>query len=108
MTKHRRDAGAPRDVVALKDLAPQRDVKGGTGRYVFGGEPWADRPTFDAWSTEMSNFKIGDLQPKQETEAAVKGGGKGTVETIGPPKPDFVLPVPEKPTNAPKPSPYKP
>ena len=101
MTKHRRDAGAAGDVVTLKDLAPKRDVKGGTGRYVFGGEPWADRPPFDAWSTEMSNPKIGDLRPKQETEAAVKGG-RGTTTTT------TTVEQPKEPTTYLKPPPdYK-
>ena len=65
-----RKPNGTRDVVTLADLAPRHDIKGGSGRRVF-GDVSDERPT--NWRHTMATTtKLKDLPPKSTSN--VKGG----------------------------------
>jgi hypothetical protein len=71
-----------RDVVTLADLAPRRDVKGGSQRRVFGADPIEPSPQnrrSDMKSSKAPVKKAKDLPAKS---ASVKGGGQNLNDNI--------------------------
>jgi hypothetical protein len=72
------DGDTLRDVVTLDDLAPRHDVRGGSGRRVFG----ADTKAFasEGGMTGKKVKKTKDLAPKGTSK--VKGGRLATNENL--------------------------
>ena len=71
-----------RDVVTLADLAPRRDVKGGSQRRVFGADPIEPSPQnrrSDMKSSKAPAKKAKDLPAKS---GSVKGGGQNLNDNI--------------------------
>lgn len=58
-------------MVTLSDLAPKRDVKGGSSRRVFGADPF-DTP----WRNQMADVKSPKPTPPKDLEPRkpIKGG----------------------------------
>jgi hypothetical protein len=73
-----RDSPSRRDVVTIDDLAPRHDVRGGSGRQVFGAQT-AHAPTSTTihpgnQGVSMATKKSKDLAPAKS--GTVKGGKK--------------------------------
>jgi hypothetical protein len=66
------DIETRRDVVTLDDLAPRHDVRGGSGRRVFGADTKHFAPRSETMATKKTVKK--DLQPKNSP----KGGRRLT------------------------------
>src|SRR5262245_55722476 len=80
-TESSRGIGSKRDVVTLEDLAPRRDIRGGSARRVFGAETANinHRNEEDEMAASKTK-KAKDLPPKKA--GAVKGGGKRLNENL--------------------------
>ena len=71
-----------RDVVTLADLAPRRDVKGGSQRRVFGADPIDPTPQnrrSDMKSSKAPAKRTKDLPAKSD---GVKGGGQNLNDNV--------------------------
>jgi hypothetical protein len=71
-----------RDVVTLADLAPRRDVKGGSQRRVFGAEPIDPSPQNQRNDTKSSKAPAKRAKDLPAKSGSVKGGGHNLNDNI--------------------------